>query len=220
MITLVCDRCEKPFAVDPDTAGPKAACPHCGDIKLMPAAARVDALGQETVHQAPDRAAAMGLPPRDGPEAPVMLVKAVMWRSYPLRFGLLAMVAVLGPLGAAVLAFTGSTQASAAGAWGLLLLGLGAAGTLGVWKILTYAERLEVTTKRIRVTRGLLSRSSIEMLHRSVQDMEIDQTLWQRVLRTGTLRIANAGEEEDDITVRDVPNPHRVRDVIDAYRPM
>ena len=34
MITLLCDKCEKPFTVDDSFAGKKVPCPACGDINV------------------------------------------------------------------------------------------------------------------------------------------------------------------------------------------
>jgi membrane protein YdbS with pleckstrin-like domain/ribosomal protein S27E len=238
MLTLTCDRCDRSFGVESAAAGAKVACPYCGDIRTVPsptggaavAGAQESGLGEQTTRAAVDSGLAAGvggvggvgdggaLPPRDGPEAMVMLSKPAMVRSYPLRFGGLLVGAVLGPALAAWVGVRGTGPGAAVLMWTLLGLGVVAMGTIIAWKLWTYSDRLEITTRRVRLTRGLLSRSSVEMLHRTIQDIEIEQTVWQRLLRTGTIRISNAGDEEDDIEIKDVPNPGRIRDLIDRYR--
>ncbi len=236
MVTLVCDKCDKPFAVDPAAIGPKATCPYCGDVKVVPGAPDgglgsppqkglphpAGGLGSPPHQRAePGSAARAGLPPRDGPEVTVLVRRPALLRSSP--FQVLALLAggvgglvVAGWLAVARTPPAGSSTAVVA--WVLFAAGLVCWIVLAGWKVWTRTERLEITNKRIRLTKGLLARSSVEMLHRSVQDIEIDQSLWQRLLGTGTIRIDNASEENDEIELKDVPGPHQIRDVIDAYR--
>lgn len=234
MLTLTCDRCDRSFGVESAAAGAKVACPYCGDIRTVPSptgGAAVGSTSESGLGEPSTRATVgggtaagsgvgggVGLPARDGPEALVMLSKPAMVRSYPLRFGGLLVGAVLGPALAAWVGVRGTGPGAAVLMWTLLGLGVVALGTIIAWKLWTYSDRLEITTRRVRLTRGLLSRSSVEMLHRTIQDIEIEQTVWQRLLRTGTIRISNAGDEEDDIEIKDVPNPGRIRDLIDRYR--
>jgi membrane protein YdbS with pleckstrin-like domain len=230
MLTLSCDKCDRSFAVDPAAVGPKVTCPYCGDVQRRPGSTPAAGPGPAGApagdglndpHPASAAAAATAgapLPPRDGPEVLVIRSTPTMFRSYPLRFAGLVLGAVVGPVMAAYIGWAGQGPAKAVLAWGMLAIGVLAIATLIGWKVWSLTERLEITTRRIRFTRGLIARSSVEMLHRSVQDIEIEQTVWQRLLRTGTIRVANAGEEEDDIEIKDVPNPHRLRDLIDQYR--
>ncbi len=226
MISVVCDACERPFQVPDEQAGGKAPCPRCGDIKRIPGpgspgaaaqAAGAGGTGAAAGVGATDRAAAMGLPPRDGPEATVLEVRGSVFRSRPVAYALNLLVLLGAVAGSVVLALTPATLPFAIGT---LLLALVCGFVWARWAVLARAERLTVTNKRVIFARGLLSKSTIEMLHRTVQDIEIDQTFTDRLLGIGKVSISNAGQEDDEIIIRAVPDPYRIRQVIDAYRVM
>ncbi|MFN0010852.1 MAG: PH domain-containing protein [Phycisphaerales bacterium] len=227
MIDVVCDACERPFQVPDEQAGAKAPCPRCGDIKRIPgqggpgaAAASATTGAGGAVGAAvggTDRALAMGLPARDGPEATVLEVRGSVFRSRPVAYALNLLVLLGALAGSVVLALTPATLPFAIGT---LLLALVCGFIWARWAVLAHAERLTVTNKRVIFARGLLSKSTIEMLHRTVQDIEIDQTFTDRLLGIGRVSISNAGQEDDEIIIRAVPDPYRIRQVIDAYRVM
>lgn len=215
MISVVCDACERPFQVPDEKAGGKAPCPKCGDIKLIPGATGTRA--PATVAATVDRATAMGLPARDGPEVPVMEVQGSVFRLRPVAFLLNLLVLVAAAAGTVVLALTPATLPFAIPT-AIVALGCGF-----VWArraILARAERLTITNKRVVMARGILSKSTIEMLHKTIQDIEVDQTFSDRLLGIGKVSISNAGQENDEIVIHAVKDPYRVRSVIDAYRVM
>jgi len=208
MITLLCDKCEKPFTVDDSFAGKKVPCPACGDINVARGGGGSVAAG--------DRAAGLGLPPSNGPEVTILTTRGAMFRAAPFSFSLLLLLTLAGGAGAAGLAFTGQLP---------LALGALAVGVIGlvwlmVWKIRNWGERLEITTKRVVFTEGILSKKSLEMVYRTIQDIEIKQTFAARLMNIGTITIANASSDDDMVILHDVPSPYRIREIIDAYRPM
>ncbi len=221
MISVVCDACERPFTVPDDKGGGKAPCPRCGDIKLIPGTGGpATGPGPSAAVSGPrgavsDRAAALGLPARDGPELEVMRVRGSTARVRPVAFGLNLLVLVGALAGSVVLALNPATLPFAIGT---LVLALVCGFVWARWAILARSERLTITTKRVVFARGILSKSTIEMLHRTLQDIEVEQTFTDRLLGIGTLSISNAGQEDDEIVMRAVRNPYRVREVIDAYR--
>jgi uncharacterized membrane protein YdbT with pleckstrin-like domain len=99
-------------------------------------------------------------------------------------------------------------------------LGLVAVGVLGVWKLKSLGEGIRVTTKRTIDREGFFSKQTSEVLHGDIRNIQIKQTFAQRLLRVGTLAISCAAENEDEVRMDDVPDPERVRKVIDLYRPL
>ncbi len=215
MISVTCDACERPFQVPDEKAGGKAPCPRCGDIKLIPTgAAGVERVGAAAPAPA-DRATGMGLPPRDGPEVSVMEVRGSVFRLRPVAFLLNLAVLASAAAGTVVLALTPATLPFAIPT---ALLALACGFVWARWAILARAERLTITNKRVVMARGILSKSTIEMLHKTIQDIEVDQTFADRLLGIGKVSISNAGQENDEIIIHAVKDPYRVRSVIDAYR--
>ncbi|MGQ0627478.1 MAG: PH domain-containing protein, partial [Phycisphaerales bacterium] len=65
-----------------------------------------------------------------------------------------------------------------------------------------------------------LSKTSLEMVYRTIQDIEIQQSFANRIFNVGTMTIANASSDDDVVVLHDLPQPYRIRQIIDAYRPM
>ena len=103
MPRINCDRCDASLEFPDARAGEKAACPKCGDINRLPAVADADA--GETARRLesepqPDRAALAGLPPDQGPEVRVRLVRPAMFRARPVGFSAVVLAGLLGVGGA------------------------------------------------------------------------------------------------------------------------
>jgi uncharacterized membrane protein YdbT with pleckstrin-like domain len=88
------------------------------------------------------------------------------------------------------------------------------------WKIHNLGEGLKITTKRTIETKGLLSKATSEVLHADIRNIQVKQSFLDRVWNVGTLGLSSSAEHEDEIEMRNVPNPMKVRGVIDLYRPM
>lgn len=165
-----------------------------------------------------DRAVAAGLPPDSGPEEPVMVVRPSIWRGWPaLSFGL-ALLPVVACVVTVLVVSSGRVSAGAiAFGIGVLVAWL---PLLIWWLITTVGVSLEITNKRTIEHRGLLSRSTSEVLHDHVRNIQIDQSLLDRIVRVGDIGISSSGQDGIEISVKQVPSPQRVKEVIDLYRPM
>lgn len=231
MITYRCTTCKRPLEVDDILASKKAACPHCQSVMVVPersaqttpdgvpfaraAGGKVDVVSQGDEE---DRALALGLPPDSGPEQHVVTLHPAMFRARPMH-GSGVMLLVLGGLGLTINGLIVHAQPYAQ-AWlwgGGVLLAVAAAWWL-VWKVNCMTVALIITNKRTTLRRGILRRQTMEILHDKVQDLQITQSFAQRMAKVGTVGISSAGESGVEILVHDVPDPVRVREIIDAYR--
>ena len=104
--------------------------------------------------------------------------------------------------------FLGLLAAAAAGVIGALAasVGLGIAIGAGVFLLVLIAGFLKrfftkytITTRRLRVQRGVLTRHIQETRIDRLQDHSIRQTLPERVLRVGTIDFDTSGEEHADM---------------------
>lgn len=100
----------------------------------------------------------------------------------------------------------------------LLVLTLGI-GTLVLWSR-HLGERIHVTNKRTVLRRGLLSKSTTEVLHDHVRNIQVRQSFLNRLLDVGTVGISSAGQEGIEVVAQDIPHPEQVKRTIDYYRPM
>ena len=205
MIRLTCDNCEKPIEVEDALAGQKVKCPSCGDVNVVPGG--------------PDRASAAGYPAANGPEQHVLRVRRAMFRARPLTYLLLA-AAFLG--GLVVLVYFGviAKPANLGLAVTGAVVGLIAVLVLAGWKFTTLGEALEITNKRTIERTGILSKFTSEVRHQDIRNIQVTQSLRERLLGVGKIGISSAGQDGLEIVATDIPHPEKLRQIIDLYRTM
>ena len=89
---------------------------------------------------------------------------------------------------------------------------------LGIWWLNTKAASLTVSNKRSIQRTGLISKQTSEVLHRDVRNIEITQSVFQRLFGVGTIGIASAGQAGVEIRFDGVRDPDGVKAMIDRYR--
>lgn len=166
-----------------------------------------------------DRPSKHGLPPDFGPEQDVLKIRPSFLRAKPVR----VVALILLPVAAAVVSTFILEEGSGFGRTALVL-GIAAAVCwipLAVWWFITTRSKgLEITNKRTIERRGLLSKSTDEVLHDHVRNVKVDQSFYQRVVRIGQIGIASSGSDDTEIIMEDLPNPQKIREIIDLYRPL
>ncbi|MHC4415795.1 MAG: TFIIB-type zinc ribbon-containing protein [Planctomycetota bacterium] len=207
MIEIQCDNCERPFEVDQGEAGGKVACPYCGDINRVPPG---------PAEEIPPRKV---LPPEAGPEQEICLVHPAMFRAHPFRF-LLLVALLIGGVVLAVMAAS-SERLDDWLSWLGVLMSLGAAVWWVSWFVTAHLwVGLRISNKRTIRHEGIIRRHTSEVLHDHVRNVEIKQSLLQRLFNVGYLGISSAGQDDIEIEVRDLPKPYEIKALIDEYRKM
>lgn len=213
MITLKCDKCDKPIQVPDDQAGRKVQCPHCGDVNLVPMRAGV--VGASAGGGPRDtRAEAAGYPAADGPEKTVLKLHASVFRAHPFQF-IIGMVLIVGAIVTAILTSFLVVPSIIAG-----VVALAAIGYLGWRKIEKLSASLEITNKRVIERKGIISRFVSEIRHSDIRNVQVQQSIFDRIMGVGHIGISTAGQEGFEIELKDIPNPERLRKVLDLYRPL
>ena len=122
---------------------------------------------------------------------------------------LLGTVAVGGYLGALV----GGTDWAAQGRIALAVLGSAVLAWATLVPLLRWrTTHFVVTTSRVLVREGILSRSGMDLPVHRVNSVQFRQTLLERLLGCGTLVIESAAEEP--LEFDDVPHVERVQTVL------
>lgn len=123
------------------------------------------------------------------------------------------MLGSAGMLILALIAFIVIAIVSITWAWiGLLLILivlLGSVGRFLRWQTTVFV----LTTSRIVVRQGILSKSGIEIPLDRVMNISYHQTLFERILKTGNLVIESAGEDGRQL-LTDVARPEQVQNLI------
>lgn len=86
------------------------------------------------------------------------------------------------------------------------------------WWLKCKATTMTVTTERTSCRRGILSKSVTEVWHKDIRNVQLNQTLLQRILNVGKIGISSAGQSEIEISVSGIPHPDKVKRLIDEHR--
>ncbi len=86
------------------------------------------------------------------------------------------------------------------------------------WKLKCKGTKLTVTTERTILRKGILSKFINEVYHSDVRNVQLRQTLGQRIFNVGYIGIASAGHSGMEIEVNGIPDPEQVKDTIDKHR--
>jgi PH (Pleckstrin Homology) domain-containing protein/zinc ribbon protein len=78
----------------------------------------------------------------------------------------------------------------------------------------SHAIRWELTTERLRVIRGLLSRATEEIELTRVRDVSYEQSLAQRALGIGTVSVMATDVDTPLLLLHDIEEPEQVKELI------
>jgi len=222
MITIACDNCEREFFVETAEAGGKVKCPDCGDVNRVPEPrALKDAATDPDAPQANESRglAARGLPPDHGPEQDICVIRPAMFRAHPFR-GLLLLSLLVGGGVLVILAMMPEGVPPQLAGLGVVMM-LAAAVWWVVWFVSAHLwVKLRISNKRTIRRDGIIRRHTSEVLHDHVRNVEIKQTIIQRVFNVGYLGISSSGQDGIEIEILDIPEPYKVKALIDEYRDM
>lgn len=97
------------------------------------------------------------------------------------------------------------------------VLGLGLI-LLIVWWIQTLGTTLTVTNDQTTLRKGILSKYTNDVFHENVRNIQVRQSFFQRMFNVGWIGISSAGQSGVEIEVRGIPDPERVKQIIDDHR--
>ena len=202
-IHITCDRCER--VLDADRTQARMECPHCGDMNVIPSA-----------------------PPRNDAsnEHLLLITRPALIRGHPC----VAFLGTLGCLGGLLTALLSRILSAWNDIhpewydwvmWPGLVLGL----VSGIWLAWIFIfghrwDRLRVTSHRTIDERGIVMKSTSEVLHSHIRNIRIRQTIWQRLVRIGDIEIDGAASTKGtaDIRIDNIPNPEGLKRILDANR--
>jgi len=87
-----------------------------------------------------------------------------------------------------------------------------------IWWLRTLGTTLTVTNKKTVLRKGLLARQISEVFHRDVRNIQVNQTMVQRLFGVGSVGISSAGQSGIEIVAEGVPNPMEVKRIVERYR--
>lgn len=212
----------------------KYRCPSCGTVHDVDEALvgdKVDcrSCGKPFTASAPIATPLQAGEATDGPsfrvnagegdmERVLLNVHPVLVRDHPFLFFLVVIGAFLGFIGlfmGLLLPRQVPENVSPSFFWiGGLILMVVSAIYLVIWWIYTRMTELIVTEERTTYREGIISRRTSEVRHRDVRNLQIDQTIFNRLMGVGDVSISSAAQDDLEITIKGVPNPHRIASII------
>ncbi len=96
-------------------------------------------------------------------------------------------------------------------------LGLGLVLLL-IWWIDVLGTKLTVTNEQSTLRKGLLSKHTNDVFHGNVRNIQVRQTFLQRLFNVGWIGISSAGQAGLEIEVNGMPDPEKVKQIIDDHR--
>lgn len=97
---------------------------------------------------------------------------------------------------------------------GILVFALSALRLLSWW-VYTRTDQLKITDDEILWTHGLVNKKYTELGMGSVRTVQVSQSLLQRLLNAGDLRVFTTGDLPE-LVVRGLPEPNRIRELVKA----
>jgi uncharacterized membrane protein YdbT with pleckstrin-like domain len=128
------------------------------------------------------------------------------WRAV-LRFYVIGVI-VVAVVAAIAALISGAALAIVVGAVALALLIL-------VGLIKRQATRYVITSERLHIRHGLLSKRTQETRVQRVQNVNTEQSFFERVLQVGTVDFDTAGTDDSEFRFVGVANPHEVVRAVD-----
>ena len=71
-----------------------------------------------------------------------------------------------------------------------------------------------VTNRRVRARRGLLTRHTSEIDVEDIRDIQVHQSLWQRIIGTGDVFFGSAGRADMEVEFEGVAHPQRIKELV------
>jgi uncharacterized membrane protein YdbT with pleckstrin-like domain len=87
---------------------------------------------------------------------------------------------------------------------------------LGRW-IATRCQRYEITSERVTITTGLLSRRTSELELYRVRDYSVVEPFWLRLVGCGHIVLATSDRTNPQITLHAVPHARNLKDLIRTH---
>jgi uncharacterized membrane protein YdbT with pleckstrin-like domain len=115
---------------------------------------------------------------------------------------------IVGAIGVALLANSGTNPLAFSLPLPLLLIGIGCIGGLPsfihAW-FKRWTTEVAVTNRRIIYKRGFIRRHTIEMNMDKVESVDVDQSVWGRILNYGTIVVHGTGGDLEPLRRIDSP---------------
>jgi len=209
-LKFYCALCGTTITGNESFYGSEFSCPSCNARVLIP---RPDTTGAGASAPAQPASPAHAVPPASLPEQPVATF-APVFRAYSGRLFLM-FICLLAALACIVFLWNqrpwGWYAASAFALVALILL------LATLWRC--KSVRYELSTQRLTIISGLLSKHIDELELFRVKDVLVSQSIWQRMLNYGSITVLSTDDTTPRLIIANIRAPLQAKELLrDAYR--
>lgn len=86
------------------------------------------------------------------------------------------------------------------------------------WWIKKNSYKLTVSRYKTSIRTGVFSKKTSEVFHADVKNIQVEQSLIQRITNTGKIKISSAGQNDFEIEIQGMPRPYEIKGIIDLHR--
>ncbi len=86
------------------------------------------------------------------------------------------------------------------------------------WWLDSKGTKLTVTSQRTTLRRGILAKNTNDVYHTDVRNVQVSQSMMQRVFGVATIGISSAGQSGLEIEVAGMRDPEQIKDIIAQHR--
>lgn len=124
------------------------------------------------------------------------------------------LLALVVPLPSILGAYATRGRIDPSGLWMISLLTLIPAGVFGVRLWMQRTTVYRITTERISVLRGVLTRESVDLQLMRVADVQFRQSLLDRFLGVGDIRVLSSDKAVPDMVIPGVESPAEFKEML------
>lgn len=224
VLTYRCPNCRKELAVDFGLLGETISCPEC-DHPFRPEAPVAHPIEvKHTSDESESEELVRVSQPMDD-EQMIRSIHPAMFRNNPFLYtvGMLVLLAggllLLGYVGVGALpSLLGGFETNSLALWTGLVMTGGAFLFFAGWFIKTRFISLTITNERSIYQRGIISRRRSEVRHDDVRNLQINQSIFQRIMGVGTVAISSSGQDDLEIVAKAIPGPGQVAQIVRQYQ--
>jgi len=87
-----------------------------------------------------------------------------------------------------------------------------------IWWLRCKGQVITVTSEKVSKRTGILSKNTNDIYLEDIKNIQVKQSLFQRMFGVGTLAIASAGTGGIEIAITGIPDPNRIKNILEEQR--
>jgi membrane protein YdbS with pleckstrin-like domain len=87
-----------------------------------------------------------------------------------------------------------------------------------IWILRCKGQTLIVTGEKITLRKGILSKHTNDVYHEDIKNVQVSQSLFQRLFNVGSIAIASAGTGGIEISISGIPSPDKLKQILETQR--